>query len=130
MTGRRADLAPAGIATDRAASGVPFWLIVAIAAVVSVNTIVDWHGTPHTLRDSQSGRSTVESLNAYIRDHQRCPVTLAEIGITLRPTDGPPLVYRTWDDRTKCAFTTGDYGLHGFEEYWGYPPGDWYYYHD
>jgi len=113
---------------SRTESGVPFWLIAAITALLSVYLLVDWNRSPNQLRSSQGGTSTAESLVAHIRAHQRCPATLEEIGIDSRPLHGAPLLYRSWDDRTKCAFTSGDYGLRGFEEYWSYPPGDWYYY--
>ena len=37
-----------------------------------------------------------------------------------------PFRYRTWDDGRKCQMTVGIYARDGFEEYWAYPPGDWY----
>ena len=109
---------------------MPFGLVVAITLVVSILLIVFVRdrGRPDSLRRSQLGASIADSLGAYIQSHRTCPTSLQEIGITQPAADSQTLHYRAWDGGTKCEVTAGDYGLQGFEEYWRYPPGDWYVY--
>jgi hypothetical protein len=72
------------------------------------------------------GKPLADSLDAYTRAHQACPPTLAAIGLVAPTTPYGPFTYRTWDGGTHCEISVGVYVRDGFQEYWLYPPGDWY----
>ena len=72
------------------------------------------------------GAPLADSLAAYIRAHHACPPTLEAIGLASPSTKFGPFTYRTWDRGAKCQISVGLYARDGFEDYWLYPPGDWY----
>ena len=72
------------------------------------------------------GAPLADSLAAYIRAHHACPPTLEAIGLASPSTKFGPFTYRTWDRGAKCQISVGVYAHDGFEDYWLYPPGDWY----
>ena len=72
------------------------------------------------------GTPLADSLDAYTRAHHACPASLAAIGLVSPSTKVGPFTYRTWENGTHCQLSVGVYARDGFEEYWLYPPGDWY----
>ena len=72
------------------------------------------------------GAPLADSLAAYIRAHHACPPTLEAIGLASPSTKFGPFTYRTWDGGAKCQISVGVYARDGFEDYWQFPPGDWY----
>jgi len=110
---------------------VPFALIIGVGIVGFTILMAFRHGpSGNGLGRSPIGSSTAAALGAYIKVHHLCPPTLAAIALTPPAGELPSLHYRTWDGRTQCEFTSGDYGLDGSEDYWRYPPGDWYVYRE
>jgi len=74
----------------------------------------------------RAGAPLADSLDAYTRAHHACPASLAAIGLTSPATRYGPFTYKAWDNGTHCQLSVGVYARDGFEEYWQYPPGDWY----
>ena len=72
------------------------------------------------------GAPLADSLAAYIRARHACPASLEAIGLASPSTKFGPFTYRTWDRGAKCQISVGLYARDGFEDYWLYPPGDWY----
>ena len=72
------------------------------------------------------GAPVADSLAAYIRAHHACPASLEAIALTAPVTKYGPFTYRTWENSAKCQIAVGVYARDGFEDYWQYPPGDWY----
>ena len=104
---------------------VPFGLIAAlgvVAAVVIILATKDHSGDE--LR--RIGKPVADSLDAYTRAHQACPASLAALGLTAPATRYGPFEYKLFEGGRKCEITVGVYARDGFEEYWMYPPGDWY----
>ena len=93
-----------------------------LAAVVVILATKDRSG--EKLR--RTGGPIADSLDAYTRAHHACPASLEAIGLAPPVTKYGPFRYRTWDGNTHCQLVVGVYARDGFEEYWLYPPGDWY----
>jgi hypothetical protein len=105
--------------------GIPFGLLAGagvVAAVVLIVSTKDHEGDQ--LR--QIGAPVADSLDAYARRHHACPPALGAIGLAPAVTKYGAFLYRTWDDGRKCELSVGVFARDGFEEYWLYPPGDWY----
>jgi hypothetical protein len=125
MGAHRADPAGLRAAEDPVKPGTRFALVAAggvAAAVALILATKDKSGDE--LR--RAGAPLADSLDAYTSAHKACPATLEAIGLTSPATNYGPFVYRTWDGGKKCQITVGIYARDGFEEYWVYPPGDWY----
>ena len=105
--------------------GTRFALIAAAGVVAAVGLIL---ATKDRSGDElrRLGAPLADSLDAYTAAHHDCPATLEAIGLTSPATKYGPFVYKTWDGGKKCQITVGIYARDGFEEYWVYPPGDWY----
>jgi hypothetical protein len=104
---------------------VPFAAVAAIGVVAAVIVIVTTKDhTGPTLR--KVGGAVADSLDRYTQHHHACPATLEAIGLAPPVTEVGPFRYRTWEDGRQCQFTAGVFARDGFEEYWVYPPGDWY----
>lgn len=100
------------------------WLAgLAIVATVGIILTTKDH-TGDDLR--RAGAPLSDSLDAYTHAHRACPATLEAIGLTSPQTKYGPFTYRTWENATHCEISVGVYARDGFEEYWLYPPGDWY----
>ena len=97
-------------------------LLGVVAAVIVILATKDRSG--EQLR--KIGAPLADSLDAYTRAHRSCPPSLEAIGLVSPVTKWGPFTYRTWDNGTHCRITVGVYARDGFEEYWMYPPGDWY----
>jgi hypothetical protein len=104
---------------------VPFALIAALGVVAAVVIIVSTkdHSGDELRR---IGKPVADSLDAYTHTHQACPSSLAAIGLTAPDTRWGPFRYQLFEGGKKCSITAGVYARDGFEEYWMYPPGDWY----
>ncbi len=106
-------------------AGAKFALLAAAGVAAAVVIIVSTkdHGGDELRR---VGAPVADSLDAYTRAHRACPPSLAAIGLAPPDTKYGPFTYRMFDDGKKCEFSVGVYARDGFEEYWMYPPGDWY----
>jgi len=104
---------------------VPFALLAALGVVAAVAIIVSTkdHSGDELRR---IGKPLADSLDAYTRVHQACPASLEAIGLTAPATSYGPFRYLLFENGRKCQITVGVYARDGFEEYWLYPPGDWY----
>ena len=99
-----------------------------IAGVALVATIV-WILASKDHTDEQvrrAGAPIADSLASYIRARHACPPSLEAIALTPPVTKYGAFTYRTWDSAAKCQLSVGVYARDGFEDYWQYPPGDWY----
>lgn len=74
----------------------------------------------------KAGAPLADSLAAYIRAHHACPPSLDALALAPPVTKFGPFTYRTWDAGAHCQISVGIYARDGFEDYWLYPPGDWY----
>lgn len=104
---------------------VPFALLAGLGVVAAVVIIVSTkdHSGDEIRR---IGKPVADSLDAYTRTHQSCPVSLEAIGLAPPATRYGPFRYLLFEGGKKCEITVGVYARDGFEEYWIYPPGDWY----
>ena len=73
-----------------------------------------------------AGAPLADSLAAYIRAHGACPLSLEALGLVSPVTKYGAFTYRAWDNAAKCQISVGVYARDKFEDYWLYPPGDWY----
>ena len=106
-------------------AGAKFALVAAggvIAAVVLIMATKD-HGGDELRR---IGAPVADSLDAYTRTHKNCPPSLEAIGLAAPVTPYGPFAYKLFEGGAKCEITVGVYARDGFEEYWLYPPGDWF----
>jgi hypothetical protein len=109
----------------RSAVRIPFALFAALGVAGAVAFIL---ATKDKSGDAlrRIASPVVDSLDAYTRAHRACPTSLADLGLIAPMTKYGPYRYETWDGATHCRITVGIYARDGFEEYWLYPPGDWY----
>jgi hypothetical protein len=106
-------------------AGARFALLAAVGVIAAVLLIMATkdHGGDELRR---IGAPVADSLDAYTRAHHACPPSLEAIGLAAPSTKYGPFVYKLFENGAKCEITVGIYARDGFEEYWLYPPGDWF----